>query len=73
MPSVQSAAAEWKSANPALAAFINGAEYAQNLPAATGSDAALKDFNSQLGQLKSKDPKALLDTLQANLEPVLAG
>ena len=31
------------------------------------------DLNAQLSQLKTKEPKAILDSVQANLEPVVAG
>jgi multiple sugar transport system substrate-binding protein len=72
MPSVQSAAEGYKSANPTMVPFINGAEYAQNLPSMAGAADVLKDFNSQLSGLKSKDPKAILDTTQKNLQ-VVAG
>ncbi len=71
MPSVQSAADGYKADNPTMAAFINGAEYAQNLPAMAGAADVIKEFNSQLGSLKSKDPKAILDATQADLQAVV--
>lgn len=73
MPSVKSAEAEWSKANPEMAAFIKGAEYAQNLPAQVGAADVIKDFNSELSQLKTKDPKAILDQVQSNLQPVVEG
>ena len=48
MPSVQSAADGYKSANPAMVPFINGAAYAQNLPAMAGAADVITEFNSQL-------------------------
>lgn len=71
MPSVQSAAEGYKSDNPTMVAFINGAAYAQNLPAMAGAADVIKEFNSQLAGLKSKDPKAILDATQSDLEAVV--
>lgn len=71
MPSVKSAAEGFKSANPAMVAFINGAEYAQNLPAIEGAADVIKEFNSQLPSLKSKDAKAILDDTQKNLQAIV--
>lgn len=51
--------------------FVDGAEYAQNLPAQVGAADVIKDMNAQLAQLKTKEPKAILDSVQANLEPVV--
>jgi len=70
MPSVQSAADQYKTDNPAMVPFISGAEYAQNLPSMAGAADVLKDFNSQLTGLKSKDPKAILSSTQKNLQAV---
>lgn len=73
MPSVKSAEAEWSKENPEMAAFIKGAEYAQNLPSQVGAADVIKDFNSELSQLKAKEPKAILDQVQSNLQPVVEG
>lgn len=73
MPSIKSAADGYKNAYPGMAAFLAGVDYAQNLPAQVGASDVLKDFNSQLEQLKSKDPKTILDSVQKNLEPVVTG
>lgn len=70
MPSVQSAADKYKSDNPTMVPFINGASYAQNLPSMPGAADVIKDFNSQLAGLKSKDPKAILDSTQQNLQAI---
>ncbi len=53
MPSVQSAADEWKTANPDLAPFLTGADYAQGVPTNAGSSDVITDFNSQLESLKT--------------------
>ena len=71
MPSVQSAAEGYKTDNPTMVPFINGAAYAQNLPAMAGAAAVIKEFNSQLAGLKSKDPKAILDATQTDLQAVV--
>ncbi|MDK7340844.1 extracellular solute-binding protein, partial [Pauljensenia sp. UMB0018B] len=44
MPSVKSAAEAWKKANPALAAFLDGADYAQNVPTAKGATDVLDEL-----------------------------
>lgn len=71
MPSVESAAADWTEANPDLAAFINGAEYAQFPPNQDGATDVISDFNSQLESLESGDPVTILDSVQSNLEAVV--
>lgn len=73
MPSVQSVDAEWTEAFPEQAAFLAGADYAQGAPTAQGATDVISDFNSQLQGLESGDPQAILDSVQANLEAVLAG
>ena len=70
MPSVKSAAEQYKAENPTMVPFINGAEYAQNLPAMAGAADVIKEFNSQLLKLKSADPKAILDDTQKNLQDI---
>ncbi len=71
MPSVASAADAWTEANPDLAAFINGAEYAQFPPNADGASDVIADFNAQLEGLKTGDPAGILQSVQANLEAVV--
>ena len=73
MPSIQSAQGDWSAANPTMTPFVNGVQYAQNLPAQVGAADVNSDLNAQLSQLKTKEPKAILDSVQANLEPVVAG
>lgn len=71
MPSVQSAAATWKSDNPTLFPFLTGADYAQGVPTNKGAADVITDFNAQLESLKTGDPKAILDSVQTNLEAVV--
>jgi multiple sugar transport system substrate-binding protein len=73
MPSIQSAAEEWTSENPDLKAFLTGADYAQYLPNQAGANEVIADFNAQLEGLKTGDPKAILDSVQTNLEAVVGG
>jgi len=72
MPSTQSAGAQYATAFPAMSAFIAGGSYAQNLPANPGVSDVITEFNSNLGTLKTADPKALLDDFQTNLQAVLS-
>lgn len=68
LPSIRSAAAEWKSANPKLAPYLDGATYAKGVPTAKGAADVVTDFNSKLTSLATSDPKAILDAEQKNLE-----
>ncbi|MFF1632768.1 extracellular solute-binding protein [Leifsonia sp. NPDC058248] len=71
MPSIKSAADEWKSANPALVPFLTAADYAKGVPTAKGSADVVTDLNSKLETLKTGDPKTILDATQKNLEALL--
>ncbi|WP_431795365.1 sugar ABC transporter substrate-binding protein [Microbacterium enclense] len=70
MPSIESAADAWSSANPDLAAFLAGAEYAQFPPNIAGAADVITDFNAQLESLKTGDPQSILATVQGNLEAI---
>ncbi len=48
MPSVQSAADQWKDANPDMAAFLDSADDAQGVPTQSGAADVVADFNSRL-------------------------
>lgn len=72
MPSVQSAADQWSSEYPDLAPFIAGGEYAQNIPAQPGAADVIGELNAQLESLKTADPQKILDTVQGDMEAVLA-
>jgi multiple sugar transport system substrate-binding protein len=67
LPSIKSAAAEWKKQNPALIPFLDGANYAQGVPTSNGSAAAVTDFDSRLETLATSDPKTMLEAVQKNL------
>lgn len=71
MPSVQSAADQWRTDNPELVAFLDGAEYAAGMPTAQGAVDVITDFNAQLEGLASGDPATILDSVQANLEAIV--
>lgn len=71
MPSVSSAADQWKEAYPEMAAFINGAEYAINLPSQQGAGDVVADLNAQIETLKSGDPQSILDSVQTSMQAVL--
>lgn len=70
IPSIQSAAAQWKKENPKLVPFIDGIAYAQGVPTSKGSADVVSNLDSQLGSLKTSDPKTLLEQTQKNLEAV---
>ncbi|MDR2997602.1 MAG: extracellular solute-binding protein [Microbacterium sp.] len=71
MPSIQSAADQWKQDNPDLVPFLEGAAYAQGMPTAKGAADVVTDFNGQIGSLATADPKTILDSTQKNLEALL--
>ncbi|MDM4762221.1 extracellular solute-binding protein [Galbitalea sp. SE-J8] len=71
MPSIQSAADQWSSANPDLVPFLAGADYAKGVPTAKGSADVVADFNGKVGSLATEDPKAILAATQKNLEALL--
>lgn len=67
MPSIQSAADQWKTDNPALVPFLDAAQYAHGVPTAKGAADVVSDFNSQVSQLKTADPQAILTQTQSEL------
>jgi multiple sugar transport system substrate-binding protein len=71
MPSVVSAAEDWKAAFPELAAFIDGAEYAINLPSQPGTGDVIGDFNAQLETLSATEPETILASVQQSLQAAL--
>lgn len=70
MPSIQSAASAWTDANPDLAAFLDGAEYAQFPPTWAGATDVVTDLNSQLESLETGDAQQILGDAQSNLEAI---
>ncbi|KQR63795.1 extracellular solute-binding protein [Frigoribacterium sp. Leaf172] len=71
MPSIESAAEQWKTDNPDQAAFLDSVEFAQGVPNQDGSAAVITDLNSQLSGLKTGDPAAILESAQANFDAIL--
>lgn len=71
MPSIQSAAGDWKSANPELVPFLDAASYAKGVPTAKGAADVVTDFNSKVESLQTSDPKTILEATQKNLEALL--
>jgi len=73
MPSIESAAADWETANPELAAFLAGSDYAIGMPTNIGVTEVITDFNAQLESLATGDPQQMLESVQTNLEAVVGG
>ena len=71
MPSLTSAAEAYKAEFPEMAAFMDSADSAQNLPAMEGAAEVIRELNAQLEQLETMDPKAILDSAQTNFEAIL--
>ncbi|MCR6494271.1 extracellular solute-binding protein [Cellulomonas sp. P24] len=71
MPSIKSAAAGWSELYPNMSAFITSAAFAKNVVNTKGSAAVITDFNSQLGSLATADPKAILASVQKNLQAAI--
>lgn len=71
MPSVTSAADDWKATFPEQAAFLDSAEFAVGVVNQPGTSDVITDFNAQLEGLASADPAAILGSVQTNLQAVL--
>lgn len=71
MPSVESLADQWKAEYPKLGAFIDSADYAQNLPSQEGAADVIAELNAQLATLQSSDPQQILDSVQQNMQAVV--
>jgi multiple sugar transport system substrate-binding protein len=71
MPSVQSAAEEFRTAFPEQAAFIDSAEYAVGPPSMEGASTVIADFNGQIEGLATADVPAMLASVQTNMQAVL--
>ncbi|MEO7270266.1 MAG: extracellular solute-binding protein, partial [Knoellia sp.] len=68
MPSTTEGATQYAAAFPDDAAFAAGGEYGQGPVNIPGYDPVNAAFNTDLEQLKTKDPKAILETLQKNAD-----
>ena len=73
MPSIESAAGDWEQANPELAPFLAGSDYAIGMPTNVGVGEVITDFNAQLESLATGDPQQILQSVQSNLEAVVGG
>jgi multiple sugar transport system substrate-binding protein len=71
MPSIRSAASEWKKLYPQFTPFLDAASYAKGVPTVKGASDVIADLDSKLGQLGSSDPTTILDATQKNLEALL--
>lgn len=71
IPSTESGSAAYATQFPENAAFVAGVASAVSPVAFSGAAAALADFNTQLEQIGSADPSALLNSLQVNLQAAL--
>jgi multiple sugar transport system substrate-binding protein len=71
IPSTESAAKTYATTYPDNAAFVAGNEYAVSPVAFAGAATVITDFNSQLEGIATGDPKAILATLQKNLQAAL--
>lgn len=72
MPSVEAAAEDWKEQFPDMSAFIDSAEFAENLPTQEGAADVIAEMNAQLATLKSSEPQQILDSVQQNMEAVVS-
>ena len=73
MPSIQSAAAQWKQQFPQFTSFLDAASYAQGVPKSVGSAAVVADIDSKLAGLKKLDINSLLTSEQKNLATTVQG
>ena len=71
MPSRQSAQAAYQQEFPKDAAFLTGAAHGVGPVNAPKVDSVLSDYDSQLTQLATTDPKSILQRLQSNLASAL--
>jgi multiple sugar transport system substrate-binding protein len=71
MPSLKSAAPEWRTLFPQYTAFLDASSYAEGVPTLKGSAQVVTNLDSQLGTLKTSDPKTILDQTQNQLEALL--
>ena len=71
MPSVESAGDGFRAALPAQTAFLDSAKFAGGMPTVQGATDVIADFNGQIEGLASADAKAMLASVQTNLQAVL--
>jgi multiple sugar transport system substrate-binding protein len=71
MPSVQSAAEDFRTTFPEMTAFVDSAEFAVGMPTAQGVADVIGDFNGQIEGLADADVATLLGSVQTNMQAVL--
>jgi multiple sugar transport system substrate-binding protein len=71
LPSRISVAQAYAKQNPQVAAFVAGTPYAMSPVGTVGFATVQSQFDSQVANLASLDPKTLLDELQQNAEALL--
>ncbi|MBO0727669.1 MAG: extracellular solute-binding protein [Acidimicrobiaceae bacterium] len=67
IPSLSSAADQYKSTFPEKSAYLDGIDHAKTYPTLAGFDDVMNDMNAQLSKLATSDPKTILDSVQQNL------
>lgn len=68
MPSVETAADDFKEEFPELGAFVEQAENAETVPNAIGVSQVIADLNAALESIEDSDPEKILTDTQNNLE-----
>ena len=71
MPSVQSAAEDFRAAFPEQSAFLDSADFAVGPPSMQGASDVIADFNGQIEGLASADVPGMLASVQTNMQAVL--
>lgn len=71
IPSTESAAKTYATKYPDNAAFVKSNDFAVSPVAFAGAATVITDFNSQLEGIATGDPKAMLQSLQKNLQAAL--
>jgi len=71
IPSLSTAADQYRAAFPDKSAFLDGIDHAKTYPTLAGFDDVMNDMNAQLSKLASTDSKTLLDSVQTNLQAIV--
>lgn len=71
MPSVESAADQFRSTFPDQVAFLDSAEFAVGPPTVEGASDVIADFNAQIEGLADADVAAMLASVQTNMQAAL--
>ncbi|GAA4191668.1 hypothetical protein GCM10022288_22830 [Gryllotalpicola kribbensis] len=71
MPSIQSAASDWKQEFPEYTPFLDATDYAEGVPTLKNVAPVITDLDGKIAQLKTTDPKTILDSAQSNLQALL--